>query len=557
MSDMLRILLIDDDEEDFLIASDMLAESSLKYRLDWANTYDDGLAGISRAEHDVYLIDYRLGPRNGLDLLEKAVAMGCRAPIIFLTAYSDYSLDVSAMKAGAADYLPKGEFGPALLERVIRYSVERKRIEEELKRHREDLERLVFERTIEHEQAREEAERRAVEAEERRSVLDALLEHIPEGIAIVEAPNLTIKALSRYALDMKGISPAQVAGRSVKQWQFLAPEETKEFTEELPIFHAALQGSIISNQEWHIKTKSGEKVPVFICAGPIRDSSGSITGAIAAWRDVSDLEKAQKELQEARDDLEIRVYQRTLELAEALASLRESQTQLRNLAGQLLRVQEEERKRIAMEMHDSIGSSLSAIKFSIQNTAQQMKQGNGDPEMLLKLTSIVDHSIEEARRIITDLRPSILDDLGILVTIGWFCRRFQSLYSGICVDEKIEIEESEIPEHLKIIIFRIIQESMNNSAKYSRADSILLSLSRNGGCMELRIEDNGVGFDTGATASSPYASRGFGLTSMKERAELSGGTFEIHSAPVAGTRLRVCWDLSSLQPPATIRETPT
>ncbi len=545
MSDVLRILLIDDDEEDFLIVSDMLAGSSLKYRLEWAGSYDEGLAAICRAGYDVYLIDYRLGSRDGLELLETAVEMDCRVPIIFLTAYGNYGLDMRAMKAGAADYLEKGEFGPALLERAIRYSVERKKTEEELKRHRENLENLVVERTMEHEEARAEAERRAREAEERRAVLDALLEHIPEGIAVVDAPDLTIRALSRFALEMKGIPLSRIKGRAIKQWPFLTPSETKEFTDELSIFNAALEGMVISNQEWFMKTKGGEKIPVLICAGPIRDSSGAVTGAIAAWRDVSELKRAQEELQEARDDLEVRVHQRTIELAGAMESLRESQDQLRRLAAQLLRVQEEERKRIAMEMHDSIGSSLSAIKFSIQNTAQQMEAAGGNPAVLLKLMSIVDHSIEEARRIITDLRPSILDDLGIVVTIGWFCRRFRSLYAGLCVEEAIEIEEPDIPEHLKITIFRIIQESLNNAAKYSKADSILLSLSRNGAGIALEIEDNGVGFDPDAEASSTGGSGGFGLTSMKERTKLSGGTFEIRSTPGAGTVIRACWQTSS------------
>jgi len=117
------------------------------------------------------------------------------------------------------------------------------------------------------------------------------------------------------------------------------------------------------------------------------------------------------------------------------------------------------------------------------------------------------------------------------------------LYSSTCVEEMVRIEESEIPEHLKIIIFRIIQEAMNNAAKYSGADRILLSLVKTGDCIELRIEDNGTGFDPGAAVSRMDPSGGFGLTSMKERAELSGGTLEIKSAPGAGTKIRACWEL--------------
>ncbi len=151
MPDRFKVLLIDDDEEDFLIISDMLADAgSPLYNMDWVSTYEEGIEAICREEHDVYLVDYLLGARNGLDLLEAAIAAGCKAPIIFFTAYGNYDTDLRAMKAGAADYLVKGEFGAPLLERVIRYSIERKNTEAELKRHRQHLEVLVRERTIQH-----------------------------------------------------------------------------------------------------------------------------------------------------------------------------------------------------------------------------------------------------------------------------------------------------------------------------------------------------------------------------------------------------------------------
>ncbi len=111
MTDHVRILLIDDDQEDFLIVSDMLAEAeNTRFRLDWVQTYEAGLEAISRQEHDVYLLDYFMGSHNGLDLLKKAVEGGCKAPIIFLTAHGNYAVDLKAMEAGASDYLVKGEF---------------------------------------------------------------------------------------------------------------------------------------------------------------------------------------------------------------------------------------------------------------------------------------------------------------------------------------------------------------------------------------------------------------------------------------------------------------
>ncbi len=547
MSDPLKMLLIDDDDEDFLIISEMLSEiGGQEFRLEWVSTYESGLAAIRRAEHDVYLLDYLLGARNGLELLEEAIAMDCRAPIIFLTAYGNYDIDLRAMKSGASDYLVKGEFTALLLERSIRYSVKSKSVEEELKRHRHHLEELVKERTLQHAEARADAERRAMEAEERKAILEALLEHIPEGIVIVDSPGLKIQALSKYALEMMGTSRKEIEGRVLSDYETTGMrhgDDERAPSSELPISRAVTQGRNISNEEWCFKGPNDTTVPILISAGPIRDQSGHVTGAVAAWRDISELKKIQQELQQARDELELRVHRRTLELAETMDSLKMSEGRLKILAAQLIGAQEDERKRIAREMHDSIGSSLTAVKFCMESAAEKIKAGSAGPELLTQLSSVLDHCIEESRRIMTDLRPSLLDDLGLVVTIGWFCRRFQSLYSGAAIEEIIKIDESDIPEQLKIIIFRIIQEAMNNSAKYSRANKIIVSLNRAGNCIKLEIADNGTGFDPDAPASRSGPDGGLGLTSMKERAEISGGSFRIISSPGAGTKVIACWDI--------------
>ena len=121
-----RALLIEDDEDDYIITRDVLDEiRGSRVELDWIARFDQALPAILRAEHDVYLLDYRLGASNGLDLLRQAIAQGCRAPIILLTGQDDHEIDVAAMEAGAADYLVKERFDALLLERSIRYAIER------------------------------------------------------------------------------------------------------------------------------------------------------------------------------------------------------------------------------------------------------------------------------------------------------------------------------------------------------------------------------------------------------------------------------------------------
>lgn len=129
-----RILIVDDDEDDFFLTSDLLGEvAGTSYEVDWASSYDAGRDRIAEAAHDVCLLDYRLGERTGIDLLREVTAAGCRTPLILLTGQADRELDLEAMHSGAADYLVKGEITASLLERSIRYSLERTRLLEQIR----------------------------------------------------------------------------------------------------------------------------------------------------------------------------------------------------------------------------------------------------------------------------------------------------------------------------------------------------------------------------------------------------------------------------------------
>jgi diguanylate cyclase (GGDEF)-like protein len=130
-----KILLVDDDEDDYIMTRDLLAEiKGPRYEMEWVSTYNDALAAIKRNKHDIYFLDYRLGERTGLELLKETIANGCKKPMILLTGQGDHEIDIEAMKAGAADYLVKGKIDAPLLERSIRYAMERKQSEEQMLR---------------------------------------------------------------------------------------------------------------------------------------------------------------------------------------------------------------------------------------------------------------------------------------------------------------------------------------------------------------------------------------------------------------------------------------
>jgi signal transduction histidine kinase len=225
-----------------------------------------------------------------------------------------------------------------------------------------------------------------------------------------------------------------------------------------------------------------------------------------------------------------------------LESLRAAEGRARQLSSDLLCAQEAERKRIAGELHDSVGQALAAAKFAVENGLQQMSRGSvGEAEATLgRVVSMLRAIAEEAHRIQNDLRPRMLEDLGIVETLGWFCREFQQTYAGIRIDCRIGVREDQVPAKLAGTVFRIVQEACNNVARHSKADRIQLDIRVDGHALVLGIRDNGQGFELVVGRKS----EGMGLSSMKGRAELSGGTFCLETGKEKGTELVCKWPLA-------------
>ena len=219
--------------------------------------------------------------------------------------------------------------------------------------------------------------------------------------------------------------------------------------------------------------------------------------------------------------------------------LRESENRLHHLSSQLLAAQENERRRIARELHDSIGQSLAATKFVLEKKVSQLNNSIAPPRGTLEdVIPMIQNAIEESRRISMDLWPSVLDDLGILSAISWFCRQFGMVYSSISIEKQLDIREDEVPTPLKVVIYRVLQETLNNAAKHSQAERVYIALWKQESKIELTIEDNGIGFDPEISA------KGLGLLSMKERVEFSGGMLTIESDLGSGTTIRATWTIS-------------
>lgn len=224
---------------------------------------------------------------------------------------------------------------------------------------------------------------------------------------------------------------------------------------------------------------------------------------------------------------------------EALRTLRE---ELLRLSAQHVTFQESERQRIAADLHDGLGQSLSLFKLSIEEAARLIREGSAGEaaDSLRRLVPKLKNAMDELRRISMDLRPSTLDDLGILPTLSWFFREFEAACPDVEVDKDLRVVEADVPAPLRLSIYRIVQEAVNNVVKHAGAKRISVRLGKIADALQLSIEDDGAGFDPAEAATRGFA-KGLGLQNMKERADLSGGTWSIESAPGRGTRIRVSW----------------
>jgi PAS domain S-box-containing protein len=307
----------------------------------------------------------------------------------------------------------------------------------------------------------------------------------------------------------------------------------------------ALQEKVATGEIDHFRIekryirKDGSIIWVSISVRMVRDAGGSPIHFMTLAEDITDHKKMEEALLKSRDELELRVQERTAELEKA-------NEELRQIPSKLIAVQEEERKRLASELHDSIGQTLAAVKFWVEMLLKLGDGGDGSAVLnhLEQFIPILQRSIEETRCIYMGLRPSMLDSMGLLATLEWLRRECMKLYPERHIELETGVAEKEIPESLKINIFRIVQEALNNAARHSKAEWIDISLRRGGKGIELAISDDGAGMDLELILQTNTA-RSLGLISMRERAELSGGCFSIESAPREGTTIRACWPIEA------------
>ncbi len=217
-------------------------------------------------------------------------------------------------------------------------------------------------------------------------------------------------------------------------------------------------------------------------------------------------------------------------------------------ASQILRAQEQERKRIARELHDETSQVLTSLLISLA-LLEESVQTEDVRKRVADIRTLAHQTLRAVRNLSIDLRPSALDDLGLLPALRWYIKEYQQK-CGIEVEFGASGFRERLPPEMETAIYRIIQESLTNTAKHAHARHVWIQLSEDGARVHARIRDDGQGFDAQAVLRTPWQDRGLGLSGMMERASLLDGTVEITSQPGAGASIEMRIPLLCDTPPA-------
>jgi PAS domain S-box-containing protein len=418
--------------------------------------------------------------------------------------------------------------------------------------HDEDVENLIQElrvHQIELEMQNEELRNAQAELAESRDRYFDLYDLAPVGYFTLDEKGLILE-MNLAGADLLGSDRAALINQRFSR--FVSPGSQDAFYSH---WKQSLRNDRKQICELELKRKSGQAFYAQLQSVSVKENAGNAGRLRTAVVDITARKRAEKALLEAHGLLERKIQERTADLLSANAQLKEeieervrmeqalqqSERELHLLTSRLLTIQEDERKAMALDLHDTIAQNLIAIRIFMETKLKTMAGSPPPGVSLERIHSMVGECLAELRRIIDHLRPSILDDLGLLIAIHRLCEEFQEMHHELRLEREITVKEKDIPEQYKIVVYRILQEALNNVSRHSQARSLKVFLRKKTGGVELGIEDDGIGFDANEIRPKRL-SEGIGLSSIKERAYLSGGSVSIQSRKGKGTTVIVSWN---------------
>jgi len=374
------------------------------------------------------------------------------------------------------------------------------------------LEKRVNERTLQLQNAVTQLEKEIADCKNIQTelhVLSRVFRNAADSI-LIEDLSGTIVEMNREAEQCYGWSREELIGKSVKT--LLLPDR---YDYAWQLRKQCLDGHEVRNWEGFRVDRYGRVFPTLVTAFPLMDPNDRIEFVATITKDTTTQKKLESEL-------------------------RDSQRRLKEFSRKSIEALEADRRTVSRELHDSIGGNLAAIKVALESIAKKIFERPDEAAISLERTILhLAETIKECKQISANLRPEIIDDRGLLPTIDWHIRQFKQYYSHIQIVQQIDAEEKDVPELLKIVIYRVIQEALNNAALHSKGDAIYIRLKKTGNYLEAEVEDNGCGFDFNEVSNRGDNMIGYGLKSMRERVEIIGGSFSLYSLPGTGTCIRI------------------
>jgi signal transduction histidine kinase len=347
---------------------------------------------------------------------------------------------------------------------------------------------------------------------ESQKLLHLVLATLPVGVLVMDRAGNAV--LSNGALKQIWGGDAIVSGR--ERWaqnkgfwhdsgKTIAPTDWASV-------RALSKGQTSLNELIDIQIYDGRRKTIQNSSAPIRNAEEQIVGALVVNEDVTERVRAEE-------------------------ALRESTDRLQHLSRRLLALQEEERRHLSRELHDRLGETLTALSINLS----MLKEGvQGDVRANARIedsAALVKSTAATIENIVAELRPPMLDDHGLGAALDWYGRQFAAR-AGIAVSVQADEPSVRVAPEVRIALFRIAQEALNNVAKHAKARRVVIALSRAGSEFVMSVSDDGVGLP-GAEKRAERRGNEFGLVTMRERAEAVGGRFEVARLPERGTRLTV------------------